>query len=236
MVYLASPYAFNDAAQADCVADKYLLDTYSDAMNAAGVIPIAFLEIGQQIIMAKKMIKSPADLSGIKIRTAPTKTDTLFMQGAGGNAIPLGTTDSMPALKTGNVEAVTWPTVYGIAVGYHKEAPNVTVTNHVHQIGTVLVSKRTWDGLSDEEQGWIREAAKEIKGLRQSVRSAEAALLKKISAAEGGSAEVYYPNEEELALWRAVAPTVQPQIVAELGANAEATWNAIEQAKQHCAQ
>ena len=78
---LASPYAFKDAAQADCVADKYLLNTYGDAMSAAGVVPIAFLEIGQQIILSKKLIKTPADLSGVKIRTAPTKTDTLFMQG-----------------------------------------------------------------------------------------------------------------------------------------------------------
>ena len=85
----------------------------------------------------------------------------------------------MPALKTGNVEAVTWPTVYGIAVGYHKEAPHVTVTNHVHQIGTVLVSAKTWGSLDEKEQGWIREAAKEIKGLRKSVRGAEAAATVK---------------------------------------------------------
>jgi len=232
---LASPYAFESAAQADCVADEHLLKTYGDAFDAAGVVPIGFLEIGQQIIMSKSPIKSPADLAGVKIRTAPTKTDTLFMEGAGGNAIPLGTTDSMPALKTGNVDAVTWPTVYGIAVGYHKEAPNVTVTNHVHQIGSILVSAKTWNKLSEEEQGWMRQAAEEFIGLRQAVRGAEAGLLQKIGTAEGG-ANVYTPNDEEMSAWKAVAPKVQDQIVAELGGNSEATWAAIEAAKAACSQ
>ena len=231
---LASPYAFNNAAQADCVADKYLLDTYGDAMDTGGVKVLAFIEIGQQIIMAKNLIKTPADLRGVKIRTAPTKTDTLYMQGAGGNAIPLGTTDSMPALKTGTVDAVTWPTIYGIAVGYHKEAPKVTVTNHVHQIGTYVISKKTWDALSSEEQGWLEEASSVFIGLRAAARGAEAALLKKITTEEGGGAEVYYPNEAEMAAWKEVAPVVQPQIVSELGGSAEATWATIVEAKQNC--
>jgi len=230
---LASPYLFKDTAQADCVADKHLLSAFGDSMEAAGVTPIAFTEVGQQIVMSRKLIKTPADLAGVKIRTAPTKTDTLFMQGAGGTAIPLGTVDSMPALKTGNVDAVTWPTVYGIAVGYHKEAPNVTVTNHVHQIGSTLVSNKTWKSLSEQEQQWLREAAVELNGLRKSVRGAEAALLKKIASAEGG-ATVYYPNEEEKKAWQAVAPKVQPDIISELGPKAEKTWAAIAAAKADC--
>lgn len=233
---LASPYAFEDAGQAACVADKYLLATYNDAMDTAGVVPVAFMEVGQQIIMSKKPIKTPADLNGIKIRTAPSKTDTLFMQDAGANTVPLGTTDTMPALKTGNIDAITSPIVYGIAVGYHKEAPHVTVTNHVHQIGAVLVSAKTWNTLSEQEQDWIREAAQQVNNLRQSVRAAEVALLKEIVAEKNDDVEVYYPSEAELALWRDVAVKVQPQIVAELGGGAAATWAAIEQARQNCAQ
>jgi len=118
--------------------------------------------------------------------------------------------------------------VYGIAVGYHKVAPNVTPTNHVHQIGSFIVSNKTWNSLSAEEQGWITEAAVIFKGLRKGVRGAEAALLKKIA---GEGATIHTPDD---AAWRAVAPTVQPQIVAELGGDSEATWAAIETAKQAC--
>lgn len=232
---LASPFAFDSVDQADCVADRHLLKTFGKAMAAAGVQPIAFTEVGQQIVMARKPIRTPADLAGVKIRTAPTKTDTLFMQGAGGTAIPLGTVDSMPALKTGNVDAVTWPAVYGIAVGYHKEAPHVTVTNHVHQIGSALVSAKTWKSLSAQEQEWLNTAGKELNGLRKSVRGAEQALLKKIATKEGG-ATVYYPDEQEKQAWRAVAPAVQEQILSELGGKAKETWQDITAAKLDCKQ
>ena len=225
---LASPFAFDDVVQADCVADDHLLATFGDAFDKSGVVPIGWLEVGNQIIFGKDPITSPADLAGVKIRTAPTKTDTLFMEAAGGSAVPLGTTDAMPALKTGNVSAATWPAVYGIAVGYHKVAPHVTPTNHVHQIGAIVVSKKVWDGLSAEEQGWMREAAEMFKGLRKGVRGAEQALLKK-AASEGATI-----HASDDAAWRAVAPGVQPQIVSELGGSAEATWAAISAAKAAC--
>ncbi|OED37150.1 hypothetical protein AB833_24705 [Chromatiales bacterium (ex Bugula neritina AB1)] len=229
---LASPYAFTDADQADCVADNHLLATFGDSLDAAGVVPIGWIEIGQQIIFSKdKLIKTPADLAGVKIRTAPTKTDTVYMQTAGGSAVPLGTTDTMPALKTGNVSAVTWPTVYGIAVGYHEVAPNVTVSNHVHQIGSIVVSKKIWSRLSEQEQDWLKEAGAEFKGLRAAVRKAEGGLLGKIA---GAGATVHTPTAEELDAWRAVAPVAQKTILAELGGTSEATWESIGKAKEAC--
>lgn len=228
---LASPFAFASLEQADCVADNHLLETFGDGFADAGVTPIGWLEVGQQIIFSKDPILSPDDLKGVKIRTAPTKTDTLFMEGAGGAAVPLGTTDTMPALKTGNVAAATWPAVYGIAVGYHKVASHVTNTNHVHQIGSIIVSNRTWDSLTEEEQGWMREAAEVFKGLRQGVRGAEAALLEKIG---GEGATVHMLDDSQRTAWRDVAPTVQDKIVSELGGNSDATWKAISAAKSAC--
>lgn len=225
---LASPFAFKDVAQADCVADNHLLATFGEPFEKAGVTPIGWLEIGNQIIFSKDPVISPADLAGVKIRTAPTKTDTLFMEVAGGSAVPLGTTDAMPELKTGNVSAATWPAVYGIAVGYHKVATNVTPTNHVHQIGSIIVSNKTWNALSAEEQGWMREAAEVFKDLRVGVRGAEAALLQKIA---GEGATVHASDD---AAWRAVAPAAQERILSELGGDAAATWTEIGAAKSAC--
>lgn len=77
----------------------------------------------------------------------------------------------------------------------------------------------------------MREAAEVFKGLRQGVRGAEAALLKKIS---GEGATVHMLSDEQRATWREVAPGVQGQIVSELGGNSEATWNAIDNARKAC--
>ena len=228
---LASPYAFDTLETADCVGDNHLIDTFGPAFDQAGVVVVAHLEVGYQIIFSKNPMKTPADMAGVKIRTAPTKTDTMYLDLAGANAVPLGTTDAMPALKTGGVDAVTWPIVYGIAIGTHKVAPNVLVTNHVHQIGTTLISKKVFDSLSAEERGWLMEANDVFQGFRPILRGAQNGLLKKIADA---GIPVHHLTDDERALWVAEAEKAQPQIVAEMGGDSVATWDAIQKAKKAC--
>ena len=229
---LAAPYLWKDLKEADCVADKHLLPVYEGLLRKGGVVPLTWMEVGYQIVFAKKQIKSPADLAGVKLRTAPTPTDTTYMKVAGANAIPLGTAESMPAIKTGVVNATTWPTVYGIAVGYHKVAPLVTVTNHSHQLGGVVISKKVWDGLNKQQQEWLLTAHEAVGFLRKAVRGAERALLGKIAK---GGATVYRPNAAEMKAWRAKAPAAQAQIIEDLGGQSAEVWKRLQAARKACA-
>lgn len=228
---MSAPYIFDSPEQADCVYDKHMRDAFGAELDAAGIVPLADFEVGQQIIFSKSLIKTPADLAGTKIRTAPTIPDSVFMEEAGGVAVPLGGVDTMPALKTGSVTAVTWPTVFGIAVGYAQEAPFVPTTNHVYQVGLVAMSKKTAAGLSEQEMGWVIEAATAMNGLRGAIRGAEGALIGKI---KGAGLTVHDPDADELAAWKAVAPAAQARIVSEMGGNAAEVWDRVQAAKAAC--
>lgn len=228
---LASPYAFESAEQFDCVADNHLLQTYNAEFDAAKVHALSWMEVGYQVIFSKEPIRVPGDLSGVKIRTAPAATDTLFVQTAGGTPVPLAPSEAVPALKTGQVDAATQLSVFGIATGYDKVAPQITLTRHQHQVGAVIMSQRTWDGLTDQEKAWIEEAAPIFLELRAAIRGAEGALLEKATS-EG--ANVIEPNAEELGAWKALAPAAQEAILNELGDSAKAKWDAILAAKQAC--
>jgi TRAP-type transport system periplasmic protein len=230
---LASPYAFDSAEQFDCVADNHLLNTFADEFDAARVKTLSWMEVGYQSIFSQKDMRLPADLSGVKIRTAPSATDTLFIQQAGGTPVPLAPNDAIPAMKTGQVNAATQLSVFGIATGYDKVAPNVILTRHQHQVGAIIMSQRTWDKLSDQEKAWIEEAAPVFLELRDVIRGAEVALLKK--AADEG-ANVVELSETELDAWRALAPAAQEKILDELGDAAPAKWEAIQTAKSACTQ
>jgi TRAP-type transport system periplasmic protein len=228
---LASPYAFDSAKQFDCVADNHLLNTFGDDFSKAGIRAISWMEVGYQVVFGKNEIRVPSDLAGVKIRTAPSATDTKFIQTAGGTVVPLSPKDTIPALKTGQVAAATQLSVFGIVVGYPKVAPVITLTRHQHQVGGVIISKRTWDKLSDQEKAWINEAAPTFLELRKTIRGAEGALLKK---AQGGGATVINLKDDELAQWKAVAPKAQKAIIKELGGSAADKWNAIGKAKAAC--
>lgn len=229
---LASPYAFDSAEQFDCVADNHLLDTYGADFAAAGIKTLSWMEVGYQVLFTKEEAHVPADLAGVKIRTAPSATDTKFMQEAGVTAVPLSPSDAVPAMKIGQVEGASQLSVFGIVTGYDKVAPFITLTRHQHQVGAIVISTKSWDRLSEEEQGWITEAAPTFLELRAALRGAEGALLEK-AASEG--ATVVELTEDELASWKALAAPAQDVILGEMGENAAARWDAIQQAKTACA-
>ena len=228
---LAAPYAFDSAEQFDCVADNHLLDTFGEDFEAAGIRTLSWMEVGYQVVFSKDGVKTPDDLSGVKIRTAPSATDTKYIQTAGGTAVPLSPADTIPALKTGQVDAATQLSVFGIVVGYPGVAPHITLTRHQHQVGAIIISERTWNKLSEEERGWLEEAAPVFLNLRGAIRGAEGALLKK---AAGEGATVHELSDEDLAEWQALVPEAMETILGEMGEEAEARWEAIQAAKETC--
>ena len=228
---LASPYAFDSADQFDCVADNHLLKTFDAEFDAAGIKTLSWMEVGYQVVYTKNGARVPSDLKGIKLRTAPSITDTQFMTEAGVTAVPMSPSDTIPAMKTGQVEGATQLSVFGIVVGYDKVASHITLTRHQHQVGGIVISKKTWNGLSEQEQAWINEAAPIFLELRGALRGAEGALLKK-AASEG--ATVVELTEDEMNQWRALVPAAQEKILGEMGDAARVKWDAIQTAKAAC--
>lgn len=229
---LQAPYVFDTSQQADCVADSGLAEIFGDLFLDARAVYLAPVDIGSMAIMSKTQIVAPGDLRDVKIRTSPTRSDTYFIRAAGGAAVPLGTIDSMPALKTGQVSAVTAPVIVGVAGGYAAAAPRITRTNHGQQIGALLISASRWDSLSEAYREALMESVKVMAGLRPLLHQTEEAMLNKVRASGG---TVHDLSPEELAAWRDFAPAVRDQLIAETGGAAAATWSAIEAAKAACA-
>jgi len=200
-------------------------------MDASGVVPLTWMEVGQYILFSKEPVKLPSDLAGKKVRIAPTISDAAFAKALGTSGIPMGTTDSIPALQTGTVDAAWFPTVFGIAIGTHKVAPNVTVTNHARLIGSVAVSSRTWAKLSDQEKKWLGIFAIAGPKLTQGILGAEKALLGKIA---GAGIPVHDLTDDEQAAWKASSAGVLEAVIKEAGGKAQSVADALAAAKTAC--
>ena len=228
---IAAPYIWKNRAEADCVTDKHLLPVFNKLMRKRGFVYLTPMEIGYQVVFAKKIVLSPADLIGVKIRTAPTVTDTIYMLSAGASAIPLGTAESMPALKTGMVSMATFPVLFGVAVGYDKILPAITVTNHSYQLGGVVISRKIWDTLSAQEQKWLRSTGAAAGKLRATIRGIEKKLYAgRIKAGK----PVHYPTAEQMKKWKAPAAKAVEQIIDELGGQSREIWNKLQEARKAC--
>jgi len=228
----SSAYLFDSAEQGTCVAHEHMAGVLGGLMDGAGVVPLTWMEVGHYVLFSKEPINLPSDLNGKKVRIAPSIADVALANAIGASGVPMGTTDAIPALQTGSVDAAWFPTVFGIAIGTHKVAPNVTVTNHARLIGTIAVSKRVWSKLSEQEQQWLSAVFGGAGGqLTDIILGAEKALLGKIA---GAGIPVHELTEEELAAWKAAAADVPAAVAAEAGGEAQAIVDALAAAKAAC--
>ncbi|MCE8537306.1 TRAP transporter substrate-binding protein [Ruegeria pomeroyi] len=231
MAIPSAAYLFDSPEQGTCVTYEHLSDTLGGIMEGAGVVPLTWMEVGHYVLFSKEPVSSPADLAGKKMRIAPSIADAALAKAWGVQGVPMGTSDAIPALQTGTVDAAWFPTLFGIGIGTHKVAPHVTVTNHARLIGTVAVSGRTWAKLSDQEKQWLGVFTAAGPQLTQGILGAEPALLGQL---EGAGVPVKHLNAEEGAVWKAAADGVLAAIVEEAGGEAQAVADRIAQAKAAC--
>ncbi|MCE8553856.1 TRAP transporter substrate-binding protein [Ruegeria pomeroyi] len=231
MAIPSAAYLFDSPEQGTCVTYEHLSDTLGGIMEGAGVVPLTWMEVGHYVLFSKEPVSSPADLAGKKMRIAPSIADAALAKAWGVQGVPMGTSDAIPALQTGTVDAAWFPTLFGIGIGTHKVAPHVTVTNHARLIGTVAVSGRTWAKLSDQEKQWLGVFTAAGPQLTQGILGAEPALLGQL---EGAGVPVKHLSAEEGAVWKAAADGVLAAIIEEAGGDAQAVADRIVQAKAAC--
>lgn len=228
----SSAYLFDSTAQGSCVAHEHLTGVLGGLMEGAGVVPLNWMEGGHYVLFSKDPVKLPSDLKGKKVRISPSIADVAFANAIGASGVPLGSSDAIPALQTGGVDAAWFSAVFGIATGTHKVAPNVTVTNHARLIGTAAVSKRVWNNLSNQEQQWLSDVFGGAGGqLTDIILGAEKALLKKI---EDAGTSVHHLSNDELAAWKTSAADVPAIVADEAGGEAQTIIDALTTAKAAC--
>ena len=229
---LAAPFLFKDAAQSDCVFDNHVKPIFGPLLEAKGVVLLSYMEVGFPALYSKTPIRTVADIKGMKIRVAPSAPYPLYFNEAGAIAVPLAGSDTVPAMQTGQVNAIHNTTVFGLSVGYQKIGPHVTYLPSHHDIGTVVMSKRSWDRLTREQKDSMLEMGKEVNALRKSIRDTQEALLKGAAGKDG--VVVYRPEGAELAEFRARGAKAQEELVKSIGPSAVPIWARIQAAVKAC--
>ena len=228
---VSSPFLYDSIEQGSCVAFNHLSGILGPNLQEAGLEPLTWMEVGNYLVFSKEPVRTPDALQGRKVRVAATTADELFARKIGAVGVPMGTSDTIPALQTGNVEAAFLPGVFGIAIGTHKVAPHVTVSNHTRLIGTIAASGRTYKKLSDQEKEWLSAFTKAGPQLSSIILGAEGALLGKL---EGAGVPVARLSDEEAAAWKASADGLRTELAEQLGPKAIAILEKVEAAKLAC--
>ena len=156
------PLTFDSEKEADAVLDgpfgQKLLATLPDK----GLIGLGFWENGfRHVTNSRRPVQRADDLSGLKLRViqSPLFLDTFNALGA--NATPMPFTELYTAMEQTAVDGQENPAATILASKFYEVQKHMVMSRHMYSAWVLLMSKKTWDGLSAEEQKIVQDAARE---------------------------------------------------------------------------
>ncbi|WP_288841972.1 TRAP transporter substrate-binding protein [uncultured Deefgea sp.] len=155
------PYIFNDSNHFYKVLFSPIGKDILASSASKGFIGIAYYDGGARSFYAKKPIKSPADLKGMKIRVQPSKTAIEMLTVMGANPTPLSFGELYTSLQQGVVDgAENNPPSF--TLNRHSEvAKFFSLDEHTMVPDVLVMSTKVWNKLSDANKKAILQAAEE---------------------------------------------------------------------------
>ncbi len=156
------------------------------------------------LITRDKAVRSLADVKGMKIR-APSAADAPFIKAWGAIPVQMPVGETYNALSNGVVDAVM---IGSSGIGSFKlNEPAKYITTNLPASAAafyLVMNKKVWDGLSDEEKGWV-DAASGIELSRMGGKAYDAAGKRGLKLAAEGGVEIIELSEAERAKFSEVS-------------------------------
>lgn len=211
------PFLFDSGAEADKVMDGAFGDSLLKLLPDTGLIGLGYWELGfRNLTNNRHPVTKLEDIKGLKIRTIQSPIPIELFNTLGANAVPLPYTELYTALETGTVDGQENPAANILNAKFYEVQKYMTLTRHQYNPQIVLVSKKFWDGLNDEEKAVLEAAATEARDYQRKVsRDADAAALEEIR--KTGMEVSEFSPEETQKLRDAVKPVIE-KFSAEIGA------------------
>ena len=178
------PFLFNSPAQAFKLLDGPLGKELADKSAEKGMVVLGYWDNGiRHMTNSKRPITKVEDMKGLKMRTPPDAVLVDIMRSLGAEAQQIKFAELYIALQQGVVDGQENPLVNIYASKLYEVQKHLALTSHMFQMTPFLMSKRTWDRLSDADRKAVQEAAVEATALQRKLSAdADAKLLDELKA------------------------------------------------------
>ncbi len=215
---ILSPYQFSSPAEADRLLDGPLLPLFAERFRTKGLELLQWAEVGLTHLYARRPLRRPEDVRGLRMRASNALGARLFGQALAMNQVPISFTEVLTALQTGLiVGGQTGTGLYALA-GLVRHAPYLTLTAHAYDAGVVVANAAWWQALSASERDAVRACLDPPAAHRAEVRAFVAELEDGGLARRGGV--VHRLSEAERDAWREASQPVAGWLLQALGAPA----------------
>ncbi len=222
------PFAYDGYDHAYKVLDGPFIEWAGKDLEDAGVVFLANWEWGfRNLTNSVRPINVPDDAKGLKIRTPPELSNQAAMEALGATVQTIQFSELPMALKQGVVDGQENPVSVIYAFKIYETQKYLAMTGHTYNSMVHVMSKKTWDKLTSEQQKIVKEESKKAGDyMRKTLRDAEADQIKKLEAL---GMEVTYPD---VSLFKAKMGPAYERMKASVGAeNVEHFLKIVEAAK-----
>lgn len=199
---LTLPYIFKDNSNARKVLDNFLVAelnrqaTEVDELKVIAVVPLLGF---RQLQTNVGVIKTPADLKGVKIRVTKSPLDGALLRAWGAVATPVAWAETYDAVQQKVVRGLYIQKSVHTMMKFNEVAPYVTLTGGAFTPMIIFMDLGRYQQLP----GWARAAVDRASTeLQQSAFDIDTRYAEKMGANVQGSVEYYSPSEAEMAQWR----------------------------------
>lgn len=178
------PFMFSTPAQAFKVLDGPLGKELADKSADKGMVVLGYWDNGiRHMTNSKRPITKVEDMKGLKMRTPPDAVLVDIMQALSADPQQIKFAELYVALQQGVVDGQENPLVNIHASKLYEVQKHLALTSHMFQMTPLLISKRTWDRLSEADRKVMQEAATEATALQRKLsQEADDKLLADLKA------------------------------------------------------
>ena len=181
MAPLAIPDLYNQVPESSILSTAYLYSDYdhmrrvwasgvledllATIQDKAGIVVLDNNYIGTRQVNLKgdKVIKTPEDMAGIKLRMPGGEVWQFIGEALGANPTPVAFTEVYTALQTGAVDGQDNPYTGTQRMKFYEVTDQIVLTNHLVANNLFSVSRSKWDSLTEAQQTKLRSCAVEYR-------------------------------------------------------------------------
>ena len=201
---LGVPYLFRDADHLFRVLEGEVGERILDSGQDKLLRGLAFYDAGtRSFYTTERAVRRPEDLRGLKVRVMNHALSVDVVNALGASATPMSYGELYTALQQGVVDGAENNAPSYVGSGHYEVAKYYTLDEHTAMPDVLVVSTTYYDGLSAQQQAWLREAARlSVPAQRRFWAEAVAADL---ATARAAGVEIIEPEKEA---FRAAAASV----------------------------
>ena len=157
-----TPYLFKDVSAAIAASKLPAAQDMLKELDRAGLVGLGYTFAGMRhVLMRSGAVTGPDSLKGKKIRIVPFPAMKVFWQAIGAVPTPVNLTEVYQALQSGLLDGIDIDLDALVGLKFQEVGKSLTLTSHMAFPSVMVVSKKTWMSLSDEEKAAFKSVIDE---------------------------------------------------------------------------